>query len=104
MYAKTRVRRDAGEVGVFVSDNGRRVPSDEQRRLLALLGHEKTGISFCREVVGAHGGRLWIAPGRSAGAEFVFTLPVKRLVGSVGSTAPRGHKAASQLQKKGEAR
>ncbi len=91
-------------VDVFVSDTGPRLSPDEQKRLLALLGYEKTGISFCRDVGGAHGGKLWIEPGRDGGGNFVFTLPVKRLVGSVGSTAPRSHRAASKLQKKGEAR
>ena len=39
------------------------------------------GLSICRSIVEAHGGRIWAnsdaAPGKKRGADFRFTLPVR---------------------------
>jgi signal transduction histidine kinase len=33
------------------------------------------GLSLCRTIVGAHGGRLWATPGKAHGATFHLQLP-----------------------------
>jgi two-component system sensor kinase FixL len=33
------------------------------------------GLSICRTIVEAHGGRIWFVPGRNGGTAFHFTLP-----------------------------
>jgi signal transduction histidine kinase len=33
------------------------------------------GLAVCRSIIEAHHGRLWAAPGESAGTTFSFTLP-----------------------------
>ena len=33
------------------------------------------GLSICRTIVEAHGGRIWCEPGRDRGTIFHFTLP-----------------------------
>jgi len=35
------------------------------------------GLSICRSIIQAHGGRLWVTPGNSHGAVFQFTLPTQ---------------------------
>ena len=34
------------------------------------------GLSICRSIVNAHGGRLWAEVNEPTGAKFQFTLPV----------------------------
>ena len=33
------------------------------------------GLSICRTIVEAHGGRIWFEPGKNGGTAFHFTLP-----------------------------
>jgi hypothetical protein len=35
------------------------------------------GLSVAREIVAAHGGRIWVNSEPGKGAEFCFTLPIK---------------------------
>jgi len=33
------------------------------------------GLSICRTIVEAHGGRIWFEPGSNGGTAFHFTVP-----------------------------
>jgi len=33
------------------------------------------GLSICRTIINAHGGKLWAEPNKPIGAKFQFTLP-----------------------------
>ena len=34
------------------------------------------GLSICRSIIEAHGGRLWVCPRAPHGAAFHFTIPI----------------------------
>jgi signal transduction histidine kinase len=69
--------------GVFVEvrDSGPGLDPASLERLFASFYTTKTdgmgmGLSICRSIVEAHGGRLWARPNEPHGAVFRFTLPV----------------------------
>jgi len=76
----------SGEVQVSVTDTGPGVPAEHRNtifeRSVRLPGTRARrqgmglGLYFCRQVVQAHGGRIWVEPGpENVGSRFVFTLP-----------------------------
>ncbi len=74
---------DAQQVIVSVKDDGPGISPDLQAHLFQKFVSGRVrgrgsglGLAFCRLVVEAHSGRIWLesAPGR--GAAFYFTLPV----------------------------
>ena len=78
--------RHDGEVGVKVSDAGPGIsPSDEEHLfdryfrvdnpLGPVLSGSGLGLAICREVVLAHGGRIWVDPSPSGGSNFWLALP-----------------------------
>ncbi|MDD3826758.1 MAG: ATP-binding protein [Anaerolineae bacterium] len=78
-----------GEVQVSVTDTGPGIPSEQRHRIferfVRLPGARSRrdglglGLYFCRQVVQAHGGRIWVEPGpENVGSRFVFTLPVEQ--------------------------
>ena len=48
------------------------------------------GLSICRSIVRAHGGRIWASPNEPHGATVQFTLPVHRLEASESVVASAG--------------
>lgn len=73
-------RPDArGFVRVIVADTGPGVDSRIAEQLFAAFTSTKSegmglGLSICRTIVEAHGGRIWMEPRRGGGTEFHFTL------------------------------
>jgi K+-sensing histidine kinase KdpD len=37
------------------------------------------GLTVCKELVEAHGGRIWVETGHTTGATFSFSVPTKTL-------------------------
>ena len=65
---------------ISVSDSGSGFPIEESERLFAAFFTTKPqgmgiGLSICRSIIDAHGGRLWASPSLPNGAVFQFTLP-----------------------------
>lgn len=73
-------RLDATTVLVTVADSGPGVAADRRDWVFEPFHSTKPrgmgfGLTFCRAIVEAHGGRLWIADNPPRGATFRFTLP-----------------------------
>ncbi|MXZ70994.1 MAG: response regulator [Acidobacteria bacterium] len=81
--------RDGVHVAISVTDAGRGVPADRLPRLFRRhagdagedaeggLGGSGLGLSICKGLVEAHGGRIWAqSDGAGRGTCFTFTVPV----------------------------
>jgi signal transduction histidine kinase len=76
----TTVESADGGVQVSVTDNGVGLEGVEIDRLFTLSYTTKAdgtgvGLSLCRSIIVAHGGRMWATPNADAGATFWFTIP-----------------------------
>ncbi len=74
-------KADAGAILVKVSDSGPGLPQANPERIFDAFYTTKTsglgmGLSICRSIVEAHGGRLWATPNEPRGAVFCMTLPI----------------------------
>jgi signal transduction histidine kinase len=79
-------RQDAADekwLLVFVKDTGPGIAPDVQHRLFDKFVTGRVhgrgsglGLAFCRLVVEAHGGRIWVESELGQGAVFNFTVPV----------------------------
>jgi signal transduction histidine kinase len=68
-----------GDVEVSVSDFGNGIPTDELDRIFEPFYTTKSdgigmGLSICRSIVEAHGGRIWATANDPCGSTFTFTL------------------------------
>ncbi|PLP99468.1 trifunctional serine/threonine-protein kinase/ATP-binding protein/sensor histidine kinase [Cupriavidus pauculus] len=73
-------RADAGCVLVSVCDSGMGFSAQDAERLFAPFFTNKSsglgmGLSICRSIIEAHGGRLWASENVPRGAIFQFTVP-----------------------------
>jgi signal transduction histidine kinase len=71
---------ESGRVGVAVEDSGPGLDPARADRLFEAFFTTKPegmgmGLSICRSIIDAHGGRLWASPNLPNGAVFQFTLP-----------------------------
>ncbi len=77
---------DRKETAVSVADEGAGIPDQFKKQVFekffqieAGKMYRKTttglGLTFCKLVVEAHGGRLWIEDNEGGGTRFIFTLP-----------------------------
>jgi C4-dicarboxylate-specific signal transduction histidine kinase len=67
-----------GGVIVAISDSGPGLPDAGSERIFdsTAPGGLGMGLSICRSIVEAHGGRLWVAPNEPHGAVFCMMLPI----------------------------
>ena len=72
---------ESGGVLVAVSDSGPGLPPENLARIFEAFYTTKAsglgmGLSICRSIVEAHGGRLWATPNEPHGAVFRMMLPI----------------------------
>lgn len=72
------------EVEITVADRGPGFVAGDEEKLFAKFyraekgrGGVGLGLTICKGIVTAHGGRIWAAPRAGGGAEFHFTLPIE---------------------------
>jgi two-component system, OmpR family, sensor histidine kinase KdpD len=77
-------RVQKAEVLVELADRGPGIPEGQQERIFDKFtrgrvpgGGVGLGLSICRVIIGAHGGRIWAENRPGGGAVFRFTLPVE---------------------------
>jgi signal transduction histidine kinase len=73
-------RDEAGEVRLSVEDSGNGIDPANANRLFDAFYTTKSGgmglgLSICRSIAEAHGGRIWASSHGGGGARFAFTLP-----------------------------
>jgi two-component system, LuxR family, sensor kinase FixL len=81
---RIRLQQVVGENELIVEDNGPGIPADVAERLFKPFETSKQrgmglGLSLSREIVKAHGGRLWWDAASSPGARFVLRLPCDKV-------------------------
>jgi PAS domain S-box-containing protein len=72
---------DDAQVAVAVKDCGIGLTAEDQNRLFNAFFSTKPGglgigLSICRSIIAAHGGRLWASANADHGATFQFVLPL----------------------------
>jgi signal transduction histidine kinase len=78
----TTEKPDADTLRVSVQDSGIGIDRDKVERIFDAFYTTKSqglgmGLSICRSIVEAHGGKLWAESDRSRGSIFYFTLPLE---------------------------
>ncbi|MGI8457895.1 MAG: sensor histidine kinase [Propionibacteriaceae bacterium] len=108
--AGAQVTLSAVPVGEFVefsvADQGRGIPADKLERVFDRFeqvdssdsrqkGGTGLGLAICRNIVGLHGGRIWVTSQLGRGSDFRFRLPVPAAAsapdGPVGATNGERH-------------
>jgi PAS domain S-box-containing protein len=76
------IRTEQGQMGVLVAvgDSGPGIEPDDRERVFKSFYTTKSGgtgmgLSICRSIIDAHGGRLWAEANEPRGAVFQFILP-----------------------------
>ncbi len=72
---------EQGAVLITIEDSGPGIAPEIMERLFEAFFTTKhsgmgMGLSICRSIVNAHGGRLWVSPASPQGAVFQFTVPI----------------------------
>lgn len=93
-------RPDEQGIVVEVSDRGPGIPAGQEELVFAKFRRAEApglplptegaglGLTICRGIVTAHGGRIWVEPRPGGGAAFRFTLPITGVAPSVPREAP----------------
>lgn len=113
---RVRLWRAEQDAGLTVSDTGPGIPKEAQLRLFDRFyradasrssaggqGGSGLGLAICREIVTAHGGRLWVESEPGAGAAFSLAMPLPGSAGTAGNgDGARGGRPAAPSEAESE--
>ncbi len=98
------------KVAISVTDKGRGVSGDEMQHLFRNSsgrygdvsvrsdGARGWGLSICRGIVEAHGGRIWAeSEGSDKGTRITFTIPIVESAGTVAGPDPGANVAGTEM-------
>lgn len=80
-----RATRNLKEVAIAVADHGPGIPEGQREQVFdkfyrlqtsSQIGGTGLGLTICRAIVEAHGGRIWVSGNPGGGALVVFILPL----------------------------
>jgi two-component system sensor histidine kinase KdpD len=82
---RVAARAQGDHLEVEIADRGPGVPQGDAERIFDKFyragdgkgGGAGLGLTICRGIVQAHGGRIWVEPRDGGGASFRFTLPLR---------------------------
>jgi signal transduction histidine kinase len=104
----TASSKSAGDhVSITIRDTGTGVDPANRERLFDALYTTKgsglgLGLSICRKIVAAHGGRLWIEESTVYGTAFTFVLPLRQSIRMSGSNVEyRSRPLSTSLKTRG---
>ena len=74
--------QSSGEIVIAIHDSGVGINADQSEQLFEPFFTTKDtgigmGLTICRSIMEAHGGRLWATPNVMGGATFYFSLPTQ---------------------------
>lgn len=82
-------RREGAVIRISIADTGPGIAPEIAPRLFEAFSSSKEdgmglGLSICRTIIEAHGGRIWVEQCPGGGSVFHFTLPIGELEGREG--------------------
>ena len=84
-FVRIVAEQNGDNVEVSVEDRGPGVSAELETRIFSKFVRGETestkagvglGLAICSAIVESHGGRIWVTPGATGGARFVFALPL----------------------------
>jgi signal transduction histidine kinase len=87
LVVRVNVMREGEQWSFSCSDNGIGIGPEYADRIFVIFQRLHTkeaypgtgiGLSMCRKIVEYHGGRMWLDPEHTPGAQFRFTLPIAK--------------------------
>ncbi len=93
-----------GMVAVSVHNDGEEIDEQDHERIFdkfeqahrqrgGAVAGSGLGLSICKNIIEAHGGRIWVESGRGNGTQFIFTLPRGEAGGQSPAVALEGAEA-----------
>jgi PAS domain S-box-containing protein len=92
-----------GAVLIAIEDSGPGIAPETMDRLFDAFFTTKPnglgmGLSICRSIINAHGGRLWVSPSSPRGAVFQFTVPIAAKGGALSAHDAARHSGGRSAQ------